>query len=312
MERSHDSPEVALDCACTLGESAVWSRAEAALYWVDLRAPSLHRLDPSTGATATWPMPELIGGVVLRDGGGLLVALQSGIHAFDRATGACTLLVAPERPRPDHRLNETKADRAGALWTSTMRDFGLTATGSLYRIGDDLVPHRVLGDLRVPNALCWSPDDTTMYFADTRDGRLCAYAWNRDSGALGSMRVLVDVGVLPGAPDGATVDAEGCLWNARYGGGTVARITPDGVIDRVVRLPVPNATSCALGGPDLRTLYVTTARQRMTADELAAAPHAGALFALRVATPGLPEPACLLHAVPRMPDDALHLSKGTS
>jgi len=152
----------------------------------------------------------------------------------------------------------------------------------------------VLTGLRVPNALCWSPDDGTMYFADTRDGRLRAYAWNRERGTIGAMRVLVDDGVLPGAPDGAIVDAEGCVWNARYGGGAVARLTPDGVVDRVVPLPVPNVTSCALGGADLCTLYVTTARQRMTAGELAAMPTAGAVFALRVPTPGLPEPRCTL------------------
>jgi len=294
MASAHDTPDVAVACACTLGESPVWCRVAQALYWVDLRAPALHRLDVATGATTTWPMPGLIGAVVLRERGGVLVALQSGIHAFDPLTAACTPLVAPETAATGHRLNETKADRTGRLWTSTMRDFGLTATGSLYRIGDDLVPHRVIGDIRVPNALCWSPDDATMYFADTRDGRLRAYAWDRDSGAPGAMRVLVDDGVLPGAPDGAIVDADGCVWNARYAGGAVARITPGGAIDRVVRMPVPNVTSCALGGPDLRTLYVTTARQRMTTDELAAMPHAGAVFALRVATPGLPEPACRL------------------
>jgi sugar lactone lactonase YvrE len=288
------TPDVAVDCSCTLGESPVWSAAEQALYWVDLRAPALHRLDVTTGATRTWPMPALIGGVVLRERAGPLVALQNGIHALDLATGECTLVVAPEPVEPDRRLNETKCDRAGRLWTSTMRDFGLTATGSLYRIGHDRVAHRVLTDLRVPNALCWSPDDTTMYLADTRDGRLRAYAWDRDGGTPGPMRVLVDDGVLPGAPDGAIVDADGCVWNARYGGGAVARITPDGVVDRVVALPVPNVTSCALGGADLRTLYVTTARQRMSAEELAAMPSAGAVFALRVSTPGLPDPACTL------------------
>jgi sugar lactone lactonase YvrE len=150
----------------------------------------------------------------------------------------------------------------------------------------------MLGDLRVPNALCWSPDDRAFYFADTRDGRLRAYTYDDATGSLGDMRVLVDEGELPGRPDGATVDADGCIWNARFAGGVVARITPRGALDRLVALPVPNVTSCAIGGPDLRTLYVTTARQGMSEAELAGCPHAGAVFAVRLPTPGLVEPAC--------------------
>jgi sugar lactone lactonase YvrE len=287
-----DAVDIAVPCSCTLGESPVWSVDEQALYWVDVRAPALFRLDASTGAVSTWTMPSLIGAVVLRAGGGVLVALQSGVHAFDAATGDCTLLVAPEASDVGHRLNDTKPDRRGRLWTSTMRDFGATATGALYRVDADLAARRVLGDLRVPNALCWSPDDRTFYFADTRDGRLRAYAYDDATGALGAMRVLVEDGVLPGRPDGATVDADGCIWNARFAGGIVARITPDGALDRVVALPVPNVTSCAIGGADLRTLYVTTARQGMSEEALAGSPGAGALFAVRLPAPGLAEPAC--------------------
>jgi sugar lactone lactonase YvrE len=133
-----------------------------------------------------------------------------------------------------------------------------------------------------------------MYFADTTDGRLRAYTFDRGAGDLGSMRVLVDDNVLPGAPDGATVDAEGCIWSARYRGGCVARITPDGRIDRIVALPVSQVTSCAFGDGDLRTLYCTTARQRLTDAELAQQPDAGALFAVRLDAGGLPEAECRL------------------
>lgn len=287
-----EPPDVAVPCACTLGESPVWSVREQSLYWVDVRGPTLHRYDAATRAVAAWSLPALAGAVVLRERGGVLVALASGIHAFAPADGACTLVVAPEPPGMGHRLNDTKPDRRGRLWTSTMRDLGATATGSLYRIDADLSPHAMLAGLRVPNAIAWSPDDATFYFADTRDGRLRAHAFDPEAGTLGAMRVLVDDGVLPGSPDGATVDADGCIWSARYGGGAVARITPAGRVDRIVRLPVPNVTACAFGDADLRTLYVTTARQRMSDDELAAMPHAGAVFAVRTTVPGLPEPAC--------------------
>ena len=283
-----------LETVHILGESPVWSVREQALYWVDVRAPSLHRWHPGTRAAQAWPMPSLIGAVVLSSRGGVLVALQSGIARFDPGTAALEPLIAPEPASLGNRLNDTKVDRAGRLWTSTMRDFGAAVTGALYRVDEQRFVTRMLDQLRVPNALGWSPDDRTMYFADTRDGRLRAYAFDAATGTLGAMRVLVEAGTVPGNPDGATVDAAGCVWSARYGGGCVVRITPRGEIDRVVALPVTQATSCAFGDADLRTLYVTTAYQKLTDEERRAQPDAGALFALRVDTPGLPEPECSL------------------
>lgn len=300
-DRGPGGVERVLDGVHTLGESPVWSVREQALYWVDLRAPALFRWDGRAPAARTWSLPELVGGVVLGQDGMLLLALASGVHCFDPADGRTTLLVAPERPRPGHRMNETKADRDGRLWSSTMRDFGLDDTGSLYRIDRSLRCEPMIGGLRVPNALCWSPDDRTMYFADTRDGRLRAYDFDRDSGRLGAMRILVDTGTLPGFPDGATVDAEGAIWSARYGGGSVARLRPDGSVDRVIRLPVTNPTSCTFGDADLRTLYITTARQRLSPAQLEVEPHAGALFSVRVEVGGLPEPECALRCPPTVP-----------
>jgi sugar lactone lactonase YvrE len=280
-----------LDLRQTLGESPVWSIREQALYWVDLRERALHRLDPVARRHSRWPLPGLVGGVVLDADGGLVVALQSGVYRFEPASASLALLVTVEPAACGNRHNDTKVDRDGRLWTTTMRDYGAAATGSLYRVDADLRVKHVLGGLRVPNALAWSPDDRVLYFADTRDGRLRAYEFARETGELGRMRVLVDDGVLPGRPDGATVDSAGCIWNARYGGGCVARNTPRGTVDRIVGLPVSQVTSCAFGDADLRTLYITTATQRMTAAELAAQPSAGALFALRVEAAGMPEPA---------------------
>ena len=122
----------------------------------------------------------------------------------------------------------------------------------------DLASQRILDGVAVPNSLAWSPDGRVMYFADTSDGRLRAYQYDAQVGRLGPMRVLADAGTAPGRPDGATVDEAGCLWSARYGGGALARFTPDGRVDRVVSLPVSQVTSCAFGGPRLDTLYVTT------------------------------------------------------
>lgn len=273
-----------------LGESPVWCPREQLLYWVDIRAPALRAFDPATGAQQRWPLPDLCGAVVLTHDQRLLLAMRTGIHGFERATASLTMLVQPEPASLGNRLNETRCDRRGRLWTGSMRDYGAATSGSLYRIAADLRCERVLRDVAVPNALCWSPDDRTLYFADTPDGRLRAYAFDAAEGRLGAMRILVDDGVLPGRPDGATIDADGCLWSARYEGASVARITPDGRIDRVIAVPASRVTSCALGGADFCTLYITTARQKLTPAELAAQPHAGAVFALHVPTPGLPEP----------------------
>lgn len=278
------------DAVDTLGESALWCPRDELLHWVDIRAPGLRAFDPRTGAVLRWALPDLCAAVVLTRDARLVLALRTGLFWFHRSTGALTPLVQPEPESLGNRLNETRCDRRGRLWSGSMRDYGAATTGSLYRIDANLTCEHMLSDITVPNALCWSPDERTMYFADTADGRLRAYAFDADAGRLGDMRVLVDAGALPGRPDGATVDADGCVWSARYEGACVARIAPDGRVDRIVAVPASRVTSCALGGADLRTLYITTARQKLTPAELAAQPHAGAVFAIRVSTPGLPEP----------------------
>ena len=185
------------------------------------------------------------------------------------------------------RLNDAKADAAGALWFGTMRDFGADDAGGLWRLAPGGVPERMRESVRVPNAIAFAADGS-LFFCDTRAGTIerappggRPLAWSPFAAA----------DVAPGAPDGATVDAEGFLWNARWGGGALARITPDGTLDRLVALPVTNPTSCAFGGPGLATLYVTTARQGLSPEALAAEPLAGALLALDVGVAGLPEPA---------------------
>lgn len=275
---------VAADTADRLGESPWWDAAAARLWWIDLRAPALHRLDPATGTVERFAMPTLIGAVVGRAGGGAIVALADGIHAFDPASGQLEP-VAPLFLEPEMRLNDAKCDPDGALWFGTMRDFGKDASGGLWRLAPGGVPQRLRDGVRVPNAIAPAPDGG-IAFADTRAGVIERAAFEGDRLAF---RPFAAADVAPGAPDGATFDSEGYLWNARFGGGAVARIDPHGRLDRLVRLPVTNPTSCAFGGPGLGTLYVTTARQGLSDAALAAEPLAGALLALDVGVRGLPE-----------------------
>lgn len=268
-----------------LGESAVWSVREQALYWVDVRAPRLHRFDPAIGAHRSWPLPELCGGVALA-ATGVMLALRHTLASFDPVSGNLAHYCGIEPEALGNRLNELRCDRAGRLWVGSMRDFGAERTGSLYRVSGTQVA-RMLRDVTIPNSLGWSPDGRTLYFADTAEGSLRAY--RDDGGTLGAMRVLAAAGVLPGAPDGCAVDAEGHVWTTRFGAGLVLRIAPDGQVSDEVALETAQPTSCALGGSDLRTLFVTTARQRLNEAALRAQPAAGHLFAARVAVPGLAE-----------------------
>ena len=274
--------DVASPTRATLGESPIWCVRRQMLYWVDLRGPTLFALDGSQ-----WALPELVGGVALADDERLVLALKSGVFLFDIRTATLTPHVVCESSDLDNRMNEAKCDRRGRLWVGSMRDFGAATTGALYRVSHG-VATRVLRDITIPNGQCWSPDDRTFYFADSAEGRIRAYDY--DDGELRNARTLVDAGMLPGRPDGATVDAEGFVWSARYGGGGVARLDAKGRVERFLRLPVTQVSSVMFGGADLRTLFVTTSRQRMSDDALAREPLAGALLAVDAGVRGLPEP----------------------
>ena len=275
-----------------LGETPIWSVEEQALYWVDAREPAVYRLDPSSGQVTSVKLPVVVGCIGFRKSGGLIAGLQNGFHTLDFATGALSLIFDPEADQPENRINDGRADRRGRFWAGTMNDVRRDPTGSLYRLDADHRCTKLRDDVIVPNALAWSPDDKTMYFADTYRFHILQYDFSADDGVISNERLFADcTASKPGRPDGATIDADGCLWNAEYGGGRIVRYTPAGKIDRVIPMPVSQTSSCAFGGPKLDTLYVTSASQRLTPEQLAAEPLAGNLFAIHVGVSGLPEPA---------------------
>lgn len=274
-----------------LGESPCWVPAEGRLYWVDLRARALRRLDPARNETRSWPMPEVIGAVVARRSGGVVVALKQALFAFSPAEAALTRLATLETGPDENRLNDAKCDRAGRIFCGSMWDYGLQTSGALYRVEASGAVARLREGVTVANAIAFAPDGHTIYFTDTRQGAIERADYDPATGMVGPWEVFAPADAAPGRPDGATVDAEGCLWNARYQGGCLARFRPDGRLDRIVELPVSQPTSCAFGGAGLATLYVTTARQKLEPERLAAEPLAGSLFALDVGVAGLEEPA---------------------
>jgi sugar lactone lactonase YvrE len=273
-----------------LGEVPVWDVEEQALYWIDIENALLQRLEPASGEISRWTLPERICALALRRSGGLIVALASGLAFFDPATGAVERLAAPEAHLPSNRFNDGKCDRRGRFWAGTMDDRLSERTAALYRFDPDRSCRRMEDGIGISNSLAWSPDNRTFYFADTLQRLIFAYDFDIESGEISNRRVFTDMAGQPGNPDGSTIDAEGFLWNAQWDGWRLVRYAPDGRIDRIVELPVQKPTSCMFGGPDLRTLYVTTAVWDMDDDALVRQPWAGGLLALDVGVAGLPEP----------------------
>lgn len=279
--------EVAARGADRLGECPLWDEREKMLWWVDSRWPAVKRLDPASGAVLMLVLPEVIGSIAFREKGGFVAATKSGIHFFDASSGTLASAANPEAQLPENRFNDGRCDRQGRFWAGTMCDVRRDPTGSLYRFDADLACTRLRNAIIIPNSLAFSPDGRTMYFADTNRHTIWAYDYDPASGAATRERVFADTG--SGRPDGSCVDAQGCLWNAEYGAWRLVRYTPAGTVDRVVEMPVANPTCCCFGGDDLGTLYISTATQRLTPEDLQKQPFAGSLLALRPGVQGVPE-----------------------
>ncbi len=299
-----EAPVVAVDAGDVLGESALWSAAEGAVYWVDFYGPTLHRWDPASGARRDWTIPgaRTVGSAVLAEDGRLLLALDTGVHLFDPGSGRLEPFADPTAGRAGIGNNDAKPDRQGRYWVGTY-DLAETApTGALYRIGPDGQSHLAAGGFIVCNGPAVSGDGRTLYLSDTTGRRLLACELDPASGRLGAPQIFATIAEDAGLPDGIAVDREGFLWCAHYGGGRLTRYAADGAIDRVLTMPVPNVTSCCFGGPDLDTLYITTAG----GEAERRAPGAGALFAARPGLAGLADaPVRLPPSISRAPSSAV-------
>ncbi|MFI4995428.1 MAG: SMP-30/gluconolactonase/LRE family protein [Hyphomicrobiales bacterium] len=282
--------EIVREMKNVLGEAPMWHVAERALYWIDALKPAMHRLD-TAGEIASWPLPQPIGSFVFRRAGGLVGALQNGFHGIDLDTGKVEAIVDPEPDRPGNLLNDGKCDRRGRYWCGS-RDAALThPTGALYRLDADLSCRRMDEGFIVSNGIAFSPDDRTMYFADSRAATVYAYDFDIEDGAISNRRVFVSTREIGGRPDGATVDQQGYYWCALVHGSAIGRFDPKGRLDRKIELPVKQPTMCTFGGDDLDILYVTSSVALVPEAERASQPLAGALFAIRgLGVKGLPEP----------------------
>lgn len=272
--------------AAELGEGPLWSAREHALWFVDIKRRRIHRYDERTRTAASWPAPEQVGFIVPAAPGHFICGLQSGLHSFDPQRGTFELIVRVDADRPGNRLNDAHVDTAGRLWFGSMDDAESAPTGALYRY-DAAGLTRCDDGYAITNGPATSPDGRTLYHIDTLRREI--YAFDMDaSGSLSHKRIFARVAAHEGFPDGPVVDSTGCVWVGLYAGWGVNRYSPEGKLLDKLALPVANCTKAAFGGDDLRTLYMTTARQGLTDEQRVQQPLAGGLFATRVDVAGLP------------------------
>ena len=280
------SIDLFLDCHAAIGESPTWVPRERALFWIDVKAPTLNRTEWPAGPTRSWRFGSDIGGFALTRDGNAVVALRQGLALCDLRTGATTLLQPPPFDPALHRFNEGACDAAGRLWLGVMfdplpgvRSPPLPSALHSFRADEGFRPQPDAAELH--NGIAWSPDNRTLYLSHSNGGRVIAFDFDPDAGTLGRKRDLLAIPARDGLPDGAAVDEEGCYWCAVHGGSALRRYAPDGRLLRTVTLPVTQPTMCAFAGDALDEMVVTSAAQKLDAAALRRQPHAGGIFRFR-------------------------------
>lgn len=271
-----------------LGESPLWDARAGALYWVDILACQLHRLDLENDVHSVALHNEAITSVACHADGGLIAATRSGLWRLDAAGHKQNRLADNPEDIRDHRFNDGGTDPEGRFWIGTMDENIQTADGNLYVYNGHALVRRKTG-ITISNGVAFSPDGQWLYHTDTPTRVIERHRINAATGDIGPGETWVDINQLDieGNPDGAAVDVDGHYWCALFGGGAVARFDPDGQLVDRYPLAAPNPTMPAFGGPDRRSLFVTTAREHMDAAALDRWPQSGSLFAMSVDTPGV-------------------------
>ncbi|MEO0982743.1 MAG: SMP-30/gluconolactonase/LRE family protein [Pseudomonadota bacterium] len=276
---------------CLTGGGPLWSASEGCLWWTDAARAKLHRYNPATGNARRWDLPLHASGLAVWRGR-LLMAGDREVGVYDPATEEYDKLHDIPGAEEGDRASDSGVAPDGAFWFGLRDEAGRQPRGNYYRLSPKGALERLRFDPVVTaNTLAWSPDGRVFYTADSAEQEILAFDHDPDTGVLTDRRVFAATDETGGYPFGSAMDAAGCLWNAQWDAGCVVRYAPDGAIDRIVELPVSRPTGCAFGGPDLATLFITTARAGLAQSELFdRQPLAGGLFALQVSTPGLETP----------------------
>ncbi len=272
----------------SLGESAFWNIKNNTLLWVDINNCTIFMFDPATGQNREFRLNQMVGTVVSGKKNGIVAALQDGIYTVDFDAGKVEKLVSIEAHMNDTRFNDGKCDPAGRFWAGTMSMARPKKPGTLYRIDPNHSVHPMIQNVSTSNGLLWTSDSRTMFYSDTPTRNIDAFDYNIETGSISNRRSVVRIPEAFGGADGMAIDANDNIWAAHYGGGCVRCWNPKtGKVLETVKIPgARNVTSCSFGGPDLKTLYITTASQNMSEQELKDYPNSGFLFAASVTVDG--------------------------
>lgn len=288
MTVSSLTAELVLDARAELAEGPVWDAGRAELVWVDIPGHAVHFFDPGSVENRSVDVGRPVGAAASRMSGGMVLALSDGFGFLDERTGEVEVVASVGEGDPRVRMNDGKCDPAGRFWAGTLTEPMEEGASALYRLDPDLRVAKVLEGVTISNGLGWSPDRDSMYYADSPTGGVDVFDYDETTGDVENRRRLIAIPPDLGMPDGLTVDAEGFIWVAIYGGSCVRRYSPDGGLDAVVELPAGQATSCTFGGPDLTDLYITTGSENFDPRKRTAEPHAGGIFCCKPGVRGLP------------------------
>jgi sugar lactone lactonase len=282
--------ELFVDSRCELGEGPFWHPLLDRLFWFDILNQTLLSADENGHLVDRFAFKDVVSAAGVIDRDHLVIAQAGMLLRFQLSTDMSVPLIPIEADKPGNRTNDGRVNGAGGLWIGTMSRHGgqHPGAGAVYQYREGTLT-TVLENITIPNSICFSPDGRTAYFADTMTDTIRKVPLDPATGLPDGEWTDFASTAGRGSPDGAVVDSEGYLWSARWGGSCVVRHAPDGSIDRIVELPVSRVTCPAFGGKDLRTLFVTSAREGMTEEELEREPYAGSVFAVRVDVPGQPE-----------------------
>ena len=281
--------ECLVDAKCALGESPVWDEAHNRLLWADIDGAAIHVIELDGGRTSKWQLPGKVGSFGLCESDRLVVGLPNGVHLFDPASGEVDLLVDPEPERPTNRLNDGKVGPDGAFWVGSMDDRpDKEPVAALHRVTADGNVECKVDDLTVSNGLAWSGDGKTMFHSDSRGGWIDRYDCDPASGSLSDRTRIAELTNEQGRPDGAAVDVEGAYWSCGVSAGVINRFSRDGALLEKIPLPVPTPTMCCFGGPDMKTLFITSLRVNVAPEILESHPFTGGILTLQTEIEGAP------------------------
>ncbi|MED2974268.1 SMP-30/gluconolactonase/LRE family protein [Fictibacillus sp. B-59209] len=279
--------ELVLDAKATLGEGPSWDSKRHLLYWVDILEKKLHLYNPTTGVNKSIALGQMVGSVVPRKSGGVVLALEKGFYFLDLETKNLQAIFDPESHLEENRFNDGKCDPWGRFWAGTTDSVGTNQAGALYCLGKDLLTKKKLGKVSTSNGLAWSPDHQYMYFIDTPTRKVVQFEYNLNSGHIENPIDVIYFAEDEGLPDGMTIDDEGMLWIAHWGGSKISRWNPKNG-KQILSVPIPAfyVTSCTFGGKDLNELYITTARMENNHSKIF--PNAGGVFRIKTSVKGCP------------------------